>query len=73
MCLLALIIGNVPRARKPNDPKPEWGVVTAAVTRAQARDQGNPKPLKVKEMTRMTVDKKKDSTLQRFMEAKGIG
>ena len=35
--LFDLIIGNAPGARKPNDPNPEWGVVTAAVTRAQAR------------------------------------
>ena len=32
-----LIIGNIPGARKPNERNPEWGVVAAAVTRAQAR------------------------------------
>ena len=46
--LFGLIIGNVPGTRKPNDPYPEWGVVAAAVTRAQARERGNSKPLKVK-------------------------
>ena len=56
--LFRLMVGNVPGARKPNDPNPEWEVVAAAVTRAQARERGNPKPLKVKEMTsKMVVDK----------------
>ena len=48
------------------------------VTRAQARKRGNPKPLKVKEVTsKMAVDKKElvklqeDSTLQKFEKAKG--
>ena len=36
--LLDLIIGNVPGARKPNDPNLKWGVAAAAVTRAQARN-----------------------------------
>ena len=53
--LFDLIIGNVPGARKLNDPNPEWGVVAAAVTRAQARERGNPKPLKV--TSKMVVDK----------------
>ena len=48
---LRVIIGNVPGARKPNGPNPKWGVMAPAVTRAQARERGNPKPLKVKEMT----------------------
>ena len=56
--LFDLIIGNVPGARKPIVPNPEWGVVAAAVTRAQARECGNPKLLKMKEMTsKMVVDK----------------
>ena len=55
--LFDLIIGNVPGARKPNDPNPKWVVVAAAVTRKQARERGNPKPLKVKEVTsKMAVD-----------------
>ena len=63
--LFDLIIGNVPGARKPNDPNPEWGVVAAAVTRAQARERRNPKPLKVKEMTsKMAVDKEELVRLQ---------
>ena len=76
--LIDLIIGNVPGARKPNDPNPEWEVVAATVTRAQARKLGNRKPLKVKEATsKMAVDKEElvrlqeDSTLQKFKEAKG--
>ena len=72
--LFDLIIGNVPGARKPNDPNPEWGVVAAAVTTAQARERGNPKPLNVKEVTsKMAVDKEElvrlqeeDSTLQKL-------
>ena len=77
--LFDLIIGNVPGARKLNDPNPEWGVVAVAVTRAQARVCGNPKPLKVKEVTsKMAIDKEKlvrlqeeDSRLQKFKETKG--
>ena len=53
--------------------------MAAAVTRAQARERGNPKPLKVKEVTsKMAVDKEElvrlqeeDSTLQKFKETKG--
>ena len=68
-----------PRARKPYDPNLTWGVVTAAVTKAQTRDRGDSKPLNVKEMTsRMVVDEEKlislqeeDSSLQKFKEAKG--
>ena len=74
-----LIIGNVPGARRPNDPNPEWEVVAAAVTRTQARELGNPKSLKLMEMTsKMVVDKdelirlhEEDSTLQKFKETKG--
>ena len=44
--LFDFIIGNVPGARKPNDTNPKWGVVAAAVPRAQAWELGNPKPLK---------------------------
>ena len=43
--LLDLIIGNVPGARRLDDPNPEWGVVTAVATRAQARSGKDPKPL----------------------------
>ena len=76
--LFDLIIGNVPEARKPDDPDPKWGVVAAAVTRAQARDRRDLKPLKVKEVTsKMAVNKEElirlqeeDSTLQRFKETK---
>ena len=36
--LFDLIIGNVPGARKSDDPNPEWGVVTAMYIRAQIRN-----------------------------------
>ena len=63
--LFVLIIGNVPAARKLNDPDQEWSVVAAAVTRAQSRKRGDPRPLKVKKMTsRMTVDKEELIRLQ---------
>ena len=61
--LFDLIIGNVPGVRKPNDPSPEWGVVAAAATRGQARERGNPKPSKVKEVTsKKAVDKEAKGT-----------
>ena len=74
--LFVLIIGNVSGDRKPNDPNQEWGVVSGAVTRTQARECKNPKPVKVREMTsKMAVDKellvrlqKKD--FRKFKEAK---
>ena len=30
--LFDLIVGNVPGAKKPNDPNPEWGLMTTVVT-----------------------------------------
>ena len=74
-----LIIGNVPEARRSDDPNPEWGVVKAVVTRAQARSGKNPKPLKMKEVTdKMLINKKylikmqeEDPTLQRLKQLKG--
>ena len=77
--LFDLIIGNVPGARGPGDPNPEWGVVAAVVTRAQARESKEPKPLKVKDVTKeMAVDKEEliklqeeDTTLERFKKLKG--
>ena len=75
--LFDLIIGNVLGARKPNDPNSELGVVADAVTRAQARERGNPKLQKVKKVTlKMAVDKEElarlqeDSALQKFKKAK---
>ena len=44
--LFEIIIGNIPGARNPNDPSTEWGIVTATVTIAQARERGNSKRLK---------------------------
>ena len=76
--LFDLSIGNIPGAREPNDANPNWGLVAAAVIRAQARERGNPKPLKVKaKATKVAVDKElvrlqeKESTLQKFEDAKG--
>ena len=74
-----LIIGNVPRARKSDDPNPEWGVVTAVATRARARSCKDPKPLEMKEVTdKMSINKKdlikmqeEDSTLQKLKQLKG--
>ena len=58
--LFDLIIGNVPGARRSDDPNPKWGVVTAVATRAQARSGKDPKPLKMKEVTDMMSINKKD-------------
>ena len=56
--LFDLIIGNVRGARRPDDPNPEWGVVTVVATKAQARSGKDPKPLKMKEVTdKMSVNK----------------
>ena len=49
--LFDLIIGNVQGSRKPNDPNLEWGPVAAQVNRMQTRYRGDPKQLKIKEMT----------------------
>ena len=77
--LFDLIIGNVPGARRSYDPNPEWGVVTAVATRAQARSGKDPKPLKMKEVTdKMSINKKnlikmqeEDPTLQKLKQLKG--
>ena len=77
--LLDLIIGNVPGARRSDDPNPEWGVVTAVATRAQARSGKDPKPLKMKKVTdKMSINKKEliemqeeDPTLQKLKQMKG--
>ena len=53
------IIGNVPGARKSDNPNSEWGVVTAEATRAQARSDKDPKPLKMQEVAdKMSINKK---------------
>ena len=77
--LFDLIIGNVPGARRSDDPTPEWGVVTAVAIRAQARSGKDPKPLEMKEVTdKMSINKKdfikmqeEDSTLQKLQQLKG--
>ena len=53
-----LIIGNVPGAKRSDDPNTEWGVVTVVATRAQVRSGKDPKPLKMKEVTdKMSINK----------------
>ena len=77
--LFDLIIGNVPGARRSDDPNPDWVVVTAVATRAQARSGKNPKPLKMKEVTdKMSINKKdlikmqeEYPTLQKLKQLKG--
>ena len=77
--LFDLIIENVPGAREPNAQNSKSDVVADTVIRAQMRERGSPKPLKVKEMTsKMVLDREKlvrlqeeDSTFQKFKEAKG--
>ena len=77
--LFDLIIGNVPGTRKSDDANPEWGVVTAVASRAQARSGKDPKPLKMKEvMDKMSINKKdlikmqgEDPTLQKLKQLKG--
>ena len=77
--LFDLIIRNVPGARRLDDPKPKWGVVTAVATRTQARSGKDPKPLKMKEVTdKMSINKKdliktqeEDPTLQKLKQLKG--
>ena len=72
--LFDLIVGDVPGARRSDDPNAEWGVVTAVATRAQARSGKDPKPLKMKEVTdKMSINKKdlikmqeEDPTLQKL-------
>ena len=77
--LFDLIIGDVPGARRSDDPNSEWGVVTAVATSAPARSGKDPKPLKMKEVTdKMSINKKdliklqeEDLTLQKFKQLKG--
>ena len=62
----------MPEARRSDDPNPEWEMVTAVATRAQARCGNDPKPLKMKEVTdKMSINIKdlikmqeEDPTLQ---------
>ena len=57
--LFDLIIGNVSGARRSDDPNPEWGEVTEAATRAQARSGKDLKSPKMKEVTyKMSINKK---------------
>ena len=77
--LFDLIIGNVPGARRSDNPNPEWGVVTAVATRAQARNGKDPKPLKTKDVTdKMSINKKdlikmqeEDPTFLKLKQLKG--
>ena len=77
--LFDLIIGNVPGARRSDDPNPDWGVVMAMTTRAQDWSGKDPKPLKMNEVTnKMSINKKdlikiqeEDPTLQKIKQLKG--
>ena len=77
--LFDIIIGNVPGARRSDDPNPEWGVVMEVATRAQARSGKDPKPLEIREVTDKTSINKKDlikmqeedPTLQKLKQLKG--
>ena len=70
----------MPGARRSDDPNREKEVVTAVTTRAQARSDKNPEPLKIKEVTdKMSINKKdlikmqeEDPTLQKLKQLKGI-
>ena len=63
-----------------DDPNPEWGVVTAVATRAQARSGKDPKPLRMKEVTdKMSINKKdlikmheEDPALQKLKQLKEL-
>ena len=78
--LFDLIIGNVPGARRSDDPNRELGVVTTVATRAQARSGKDPKPLTMTEVTdKMSINKKglimmqeEDPTLQKLKQLQGI-
>jgi len=49
--LFDLIIGNISGARKPDDPNPDWTLVAAVVTRAQAKESPRTKSHKVRDMS----------------------
>ena len=69
----------MPGTRRSDDPNPEWVVVTAVATKAQALSGKNPKPLEMKEVTdKMSINKKdlikmqkEDPTLQKIKQLKG--
>ena len=63
--LFDLIIGNIRGARNPNDSDPNWRIVAAIVTRAQAQQKEILKPLKMKEITyRYSVTKEELCRMQ---------
>ena len=76
--LFDLIIGNVPGAREPSDPNPEWGLEADVVTREKVRENKETKPLEVKEVATKTEANKADlielkeegSTSQKFKNLK---
>ena len=82
LCLLDplfdLIIGNVPGARRPDDPNPKWSTSAAVATRAQERASEGSKPLNVQEVTsKVAVSKedlmrwqKDDPSLRKFQDMK---
>ena len=70
LCLLDplfdLIIGNVPVARRPDDPNPKWSTSAAMATRAQERASEGSKPLNVQEVASKVAVSKED--LMRWQE-----
>ena len=70
LCLLDplfdLIIGNVPGARRPDDPNPKWSTSAAVATRAQERANEGSKPLNVQEVASKVAVSKED--LMRWQE-----
>ena len=63
--LFDLIIGNIRGTRNPNDSDPNWEIVAATFTRAQAQQEGILTPLNVKEVTsRYSVTKEEHCRMQ---------
>ena len=73
-----LIIGNIPMARRPTDPDPDWHKACAVTTRAQAKKEKQFTPLKVLDnLKSVNVSKEKlvemqqqDHRLDKFREMK---
>ena len=58
--LFDLVIGNIPRARNPDNPIPGVETCATAVTRAQARKDITVKPIVTKEVTAQTSIRKNE-------------
>ena len=76
--LFDLIVGNIPGARKPDDPVPGVETCAAAVTRAPARKYATIKPLAARDVTAQTSVTKdelaklqqEDTTLEKYVNLK---